>query len=128
MCKLNNATLYLCNLFLLFFLLFCLGHPSSESSESEQDITSEDDSYDINPSDIDKDLLREVMHFRLKRHEVENNMKEYKRDLISHNSKLLALQKRFQKTKDALEEAWRTLSTIPVKKNLLIIYVFILSF
>lgn len=102
--------------FYVIFSCFCLGHPSSESSESEQDITSEDDSYDVNPSDIDKDLLREVMHFRLKRHEIEKNMKEYKRDLISHNTKLLALQKRFQKTKDALEEAWRALSTIPVKK------------
>ena len=105
---------------------FYLGHPSSESSESEQDIHSEDDCHDINPRDVDKNLLREVMHFRMKRHEIEKRMKECKRDLISHNTKVITLQKKIQKTKDALEDAWRTLSTIPVKKKFL--FVFILSF
>lgn len=94
-----------------------LGHPSSESSDSEEDISSDDDCHNVNPQEVDQDLLREVMLYRLRRHEVELRMKEYKRALHNASAKELTLQRKIQRIKDALNEAGNELSFIPVCIN-----------
>lgn len=105
---------------ILFPLLFFLGHSSSESSESEQNIESEDDGgCTVDLSEVDQDILREVMLFRLQRHSVEIRMKRLKRALHTYTAKEAVLQRKIKKIKDAMSEAWIELSSVPVSIGIL---------
>lgn len=60
-------------------------------------------------------MLREVMIFRLKRHKIELKMKELKQGMLAHSDKRPPLQKAIAALENDLSEAWKTLSSIPVK-------------
>ncbi|KAF8763750.1 hypothetical protein HNY73_021895 [Argiope bruennichi] len=87
-------------------------HSSSESSESEQNIDSDDDKQNVDLSDIDEELLKRVMQLRLKRQEVEQRMKEYKRKIRSISVKQNAIKRKIQKRVDAKNETYEKLNNI----------------
>ncbi|CAL1287545.1 unnamed protein product, partial [Larinioides sclopetarius] len=72
-------------------------HSSSESSESEQNIDSDDDNQSVDLSAVDEELLNKIMQLRLKRQDVEQKMKEYKRKIRSLFVKQNAVKRKTQK-------------------------------
>ncbi|GBM81980.1 hypothetical protein AVEN_76143-1 [Araneus ventricosus] len=92
-------------------------HSSSESSESEQNIDSDDDNQSVDLSVIDEELLKRVMQLRLKRQEVEQKMKEYKRKIHSVSVKQNAVKRKIQKIIDAMNEAYEKLNVILVSRK-----------
>ncbi|GFU02089.1 uncharacterized protein NPIL_246512 [Nephila pilipes] len=87
-----------------------LRNSSSESSESEQNIDSPDDYKNIKLLEVDKCLLEKVMDLRLKRQEVEQKMKHYKREIRSAQVKHNAITRKIQKINDTKNETYEKLN------------------
>nr|XP_042903226.1 cilia- and flagella-associated protein 44 [Parasteatoda tepidariorum] len=87
-------------------------HSSSESSESEQDIESEDDNRSFSPSEIDESILKKVMDFRQKKEEIEKRMKIYKRKCKILKTKQNAIARKIQKLHDSMTDTFIKVDSI----------------